>query len=229
VTVVALSKSADCRPSRRHWSAHRHRGGKDGLFVASTSTPAAQAQNQAGLPVPSTSTSTIRASHVLQLASSCCRERRQTWPSTPDRLQAAGGLGTDGALILGPWCRWKMVNLFCCRNWDEVRNNKVLVVAAKVLLALVPNVAAQPRSASEHQIWFHGDMFGGNEFEQSANRLERFTRADRRKISLRSTVSRCGLAARASAQARLASCTRRCMITARPQFVPAQRWSRVQS
>jgi hypothetical protein len=209
-------ESADCRPSRRHWSAHRHRGGKDGLFVASTSTAAAQAQNQAGLPVPSTST--IRASHVLQLASSCCRERRQTWPSTPDRLHAAGGLGTDGAPILGPWCRWKMVNLFCCRNWDEVRNNKVLDVAAKVLLVLVPNVAAQPRSASEHQIWFHGDMF------DTATNLSNLQIASNvspapiaAKISLRSTVSRCGLAARASAQAaRLASCTRRCMITARP-------------
>jgi hypothetical protein len=78
-----------------------------------------------------------------------------------------------------------MVNLFCCRNWDEVRNNKVLDVAAKVLLVRVPNVAAQPRSASEHQIWFHGDMFGGNEFEQSANRLERFTRPIAAKISLR--------------------------------------------
>ena len=61
-------ESADCRPSRRHWSAHRHRGSKDGLFVASTSAPAAQAQNQAGLPVPST----IRASYVIQLAASCC-------------------------------------------------------------------------------------------------------------------------------------------------------------
>ena len=64
---------------------------------------------------------------------------------------------------------------------DEVRNNKVLDVASKVLLVLVPNVAVQPRSASEQQIWFHGDTFDGNEFQQWANRLERFTRADRRK------------------------------------------------
>ncbi len=25
------AESADCRPSRRHWSAHRHRGSKDGV------------------------------------------------------------------------------------------------------------------------------------------------------------------------------------------------------
>jgi hypothetical protein len=45
-------KRADCRPSRRHWSAHRHRRGKDRLFVASTSTPAAQVLHRPACPCP---------------------------------------------------------------------------------------------------------------------------------------------------------------------------------
>jgi hypothetical protein len=74
-----------------------------------------------------------------------------------------------------------MVDRRCWRNSDERRNNKVVDVRAKVLLLPVPSVAAQPRSASEYQIEFNGNMVGGNAFEQSANRIERFTCADRRK------------------------------------------------
>jgi hypothetical protein len=123
----------------------------------------------------------VLASHVLQLVSRYCRRRRQTWPPTYYRVHADGGHGTDGGCILGPWCRWAMINRFCLGTLDEICNDKVLDVAAKVGLLLVPSVAAQPGSASEHQIGFYGDMVGGNEFEQSANRLERFTCADRGK------------------------------------------------
>ena len=46
-------------------------------------------------------------------------------------------------------------------------------------LVLVPYVSVQPRHAFAHQVCFDRNMLDGNQFDQPAYCIERFTRADR--------------------------------------------------